>query len=141
MQEYHYDGRRLERLVNYEVGLFGTSGISSDMKTLLEARYRDPAAAQAVELFCYHARKHIGALAAVLGGLDTLVFTGGIGENAAPVRQEVCAPLAYLGIRLDPHRNAAHADPISSSGSSCTVRVIPTNEDLMIARHTKVNPG
>jgi acetate kinase len=75
-------------------------------------------------------------MAAVLGGLDTLVFTGGIGEHAAAVRWEVCRELAYLGISIDPQRNAAHADVISAEGSSCTVRVIPTNEDLMIVRHT-----
>jgi acetate kinase len=107
------------------------------MKTLLDRREREPHAAQAVELFCYQLRKYIGALTAVLGGLDTLVFTGGIGERAAPVRWEVCRELAYLGIDLDPQRNAVHADIISRPGSACTVRVIPTNEDLMIARHTR----
>jgi acetate kinase len=107
------------------------------MKTLLERRASDPYAAEAVELFCYQLRKHIGALAAVLGGLDTLVFTGGIGERAAPVRGEVCAGLAYVGVQLDPQRNAVHADPVSTSQSPCAVRVIPTNEDLMIARHTR----
>jgi acetate kinase len=107
------------------------------MKTLLEKREGDPNAAQAVEMFCYQLRKHIGALTAVLGGLDTLVFTGGIGERAAPVRWEVCRGLAYLGIQLDEQRNATHADTISTVGSPCTVRVIPTNEDLMIARHTR----
>jgi len=107
------------------------------MKTLLETRDHDPAAAQAVDMFCYQVRKHLGALTAVLSGLDTVVFTGGIGERAAPVRWEICAPLAYLGIYLDPQRNAVHADPISMSHSLCTVRVIPTNEDLMITRHTR----
>ena len=89
-----------------------------------------------MQMFCYHVRKHIGALAAVLGGLDTLVFTGGIGQRAAPVRREVCDGLEYLGIRLDLGRNDAHADPVSAVGSPCAVRVIATNEDLMIARHT-----
>ncbi len=137
MREHHYDERRLEQLVNSEAGLLGVSGSSSDMKTLLETRANDPAAAQAVEMFCYQVRKHIGSLTAVLGGLDTLVFTGGIGERAAPVRWEICAPLAYLGIHLDPQRNAAQADPISVAHSACTVRIIPTNEDLMIAWHTR----
>jgi acetate kinase len=86
-----------------------------------------------VELFCYQLRKHIGAMTAVLGGLDTLVFTDGIGEHAAAVRWEVCRELGYLGISLDSQRNAAHADVISAEGSNCTVRVIPTNEDLMIS--------
>jgi acetate kinase len=107
------------------------------MKTLLEKREQEAHAAQAVEMFCSRLRKHIGALTAVLGGLDTLVFTGGIGERAAPVRWEVCRGLEYLGIQLDPQRNIAHADPISTTHSPCTVRVIPTNEDLMIARHTR----
>ena len=103
----------------------------------VEKREGDANAAQAVELFCSHLRKHIGALTAVLGGLDILVFSGGIGERAAPVRWEVCRGLEYLGIHLDPERNAASADTISTPRSPCTVRVIPTNEDLMIARHTK----
>ncbi len=137
LNETHYDARQLEQLVNHEAGLLGVSGISPDMKTLLEQRDGDPYAAQAVEMFCYHLRKHIGALTAVLGGLDTLVFTGGIGERAAPVRWEVCRGLEYLGIHLDPQRNALPADPTSTPHSSCTVRVIPTNEDLMIARHTR----
>ena len=137
MNKKGYDSRRLERLVDHEAGLLGVSGLSPDMKTLLEKRGGEPKAAQAVEMFCYQLRKHIGALAAVLGGLDTLVFTGGIGERAAPVRWEVCRDFEFLGIRLDPERNAIHADTISVSEGRCTVRVIPTNEDLMIARHTR----
>jgi len=132
-----YDVRQIEHLVNHQAGLLGVSGISPDMKTLLEQREREPHAAQAIELFCYQLRKHIGALTAVLGGLDILVFTGGIGERAAPVRWEVCRGLAHLGVDLDPQRNAVHADVISAPGSACMVRVIPTNEDLMIARHTR----
>jgi acetate kinase len=132
-----YDVCQIEHLVNHQAGLLGVSGVSPDMKTLLEQREREPHMAQAVEMFCYHLRKHIGALTATLGGLDILVFTGGIGERAAPVRWEVCRGLAYLGIDLDSQRNALHADVISTPGSACTVRVIPTNEDLMIARHTR----
>jgi acetate kinase len=132
-----YDVRQIEHLVNHQAGLLGVSGLSPDMQTLLEQCECEPHAAQAVELFCYQIRKHIGALTAVLGGLDTLVFTGGIGERAAPVRREVCRGLAYLGIDLDPQRNAVHADVISTPRSACMVRVIPTNEDLMIARHTR----
>ncbi len=137
MDEKHYAARQLDHLINYEAGLLGVSGVSSDMETLLERRALDSHAAEAVELFCYQLRKHIGALTAVLGGLDTLVFTGGIGEHAAPVRWEVCAGLTYLGVQLDSQRNTAQADPISTPQSSCAVRVIPTNEDLMIARHTR----
>jgi acetate kinase len=137
MRAKGYDAGQLDALVNRQAGLLGVSGLSPDMKTLLEQREREPHAAQAVELFCYQLRKSIGALTAVLGGLDTLVFTGGIGERATPVRWEVCRGLAYLGIDVDPQKNAVHADVISTPGSACTVRVIPTNEDLMIARHTR----
>jgi len=137
MDEKNYDARQLERLLYERSGLIGISGISSDMKTLLEQRSTEPHAAEAIELFCYTARKYIGALSSVLGGLDTLVFTGGIGERAAPVRWMICRGLDYLGINLDPGRNEAHAEIISTAESSCTVRVIPTNEDLMIARHTR----
>jgi acetate kinase len=137
MREKSFDHDRLDHAVNEQAGLLGVSGISSDMKILLEQKEREPRAAQAVELFSYQLRKHIGAMTAVLGGLDTLVFTGGIGEHAAPVRWNVCRELAYLGIRLDAERNAAHAEIISAPESTCTVRVIPTNEDLMIARQTR----
>jgi acetate kinase len=137
MDEKHWDARQIEHLVNHQAGLLGVSGVSADMKMLLEKRAREPNAAQAVEMFCYYLRKYIGALTAVLGGLDTLVFTGGIGERAAPVRWEVCQGLEFLGIQLDPQRNEIHADPISTSHSRCAVRVIPTNEDLMMARHTR----
>jgi acetate kinase len=88
-------------------------------------------------MFCYQVRKQIGALAAALGGLDTLVFTGGIGEHASAVRADVCSGLGHLGIRLDAERNSAHAPVISTPDSRCTVRVTPTDEDLMIARHTR----
>ena len=137
MNHHGYDGRRLQRLVNHESGLLGVSAISSDVKTLLEKRAVEPNAALAIEMFCYQVRKQIGALAAVLGGLDLLVFTGGIGERAAAVRLEVCHGLEFLGVALDSERNEAHADIISSKEGKCPVRVIPTNEDLMIARHTR----
>jgi len=137
MRAKSFDHDRLDRAVNEQAGLLGVSGISSDMKILLEQKEREPRAAQAVGLFCYQLRKHIASMTAALGGLDTLVFTGGIGEHAAAVRWDVCRPLAYLGIRLDAERNAAHAETISAPGSTCTVRVIPTNEDLMISRQTR----
>ena len=132
-----YDGAALERLVDHESGLLGVSGMTSDMKTLLEQRAHEPLAAEAVEMFCYQLRKYVGMMAAVLGGLDTLVFTGGIGERAAAVRWEVCRGLAHLGLRLDPGRNDAHQPVVSTSDSACTVRVIPTDEDLLVARHTR----
>jgi acetate kinase len=131
------DAAAIERLVDREAGLLGVSGSSADMRTLLERRATDPAAADAVELYCHQLRKQIGALAAVLGGLDTLVFTGGIGEHAAPVRAEACAGLEHVGIRVDPERNARHDAVISTSDAACTVRVVPTDEDRMIARHTR----
>jgi acetate kinase len=137
MEEKGYDAFQLENLLNHRSGLIGVSGITSDMKTLLEKRSTEPHAAQAVEMFCYQARKAIGALTAVLGGLDSLVFTGGIGERAAPIRWMICRGLEYLGIRLDREKNDAHAEIISSDDSGCIVRVIHTNEDLMIARHTR----
>jgi acetate kinase len=132
-----YDSGQLDEAVNEQGGLLGVSGMSPDMKTLLDAREREPRAAEAVELFCYVLRKYIGTMAAALGGLDTLVFTGGIGERAAPVRWEVCEKLAYLGIELAADRNAANAEIISSPASASTVRVTRTNEDVMIARHTR----
>lgn len=131
-----YDARRLGALLNEESGLLGISGSTGDMKTLLEQRGSDPHAAEAVEMFCASARKHIGAFAAVLGGLDTLVFTGAIGARGAAVRREICRELGHLGIVLDPSQNDADAEVISAPAAPCTVRVIPTDEELMIARHT-----
>jgi acetate kinase len=131
----------LNELVNRQSGLLGVSGTSADMRDLLEGESTDGHAAEAVGLFCYQAKKYLGALAAALGGLDTLVFTGGIGEHAASVRRRICEGLEFLGIRLDPQRNDAHAAVISRDGNSqadgsVTVRVMQTDEDLMIARHT-----
>ena len=137
MDEKGYNARQLEGLLYQHSGLIGVSGISSDMKTLLDQSTTEPHAKEAIELFCYTARKYIGALSAVLGGLDTLVFTGGMGERAAPVRWSMCDGLEYLGIKLDSKNNNANAAIISTKDSRCTVRVIPTNEDLMIARHTR----
>jgi acetate kinase len=141
LREKRYDADALARLVDREAGLLGISGTTSDVRALLAARDGDPRAALALSLFSYQARKHIGAMAAVLGGLDTLVFTGGIGEHAAPVRAEICAGLEHLGVRLDPERSERSVDPISAHGSACIVRVIATNEDLMIARHVAATLG
>jgi acetate kinase len=136
LREKRYDAAGLERLVDVEAGLLGVSEVSSDMKTLLARRQSDPRADQAIAMFCRSVRKEIGAFAAVLGGLDLLIFTGGIGEHSPAIREEICRDLAHLGVRLDPARNDAHADVISSAQSVCRVRVIATNEELMIARHT-----
>jgi acetate kinase len=124
----------LNELLNRQAGLLGVSGISADMRDLLDREFADAHAAEAIALFCYQAKKYLGALTAVLGGLDTLVFTGGIGERAATIRLRICADLEFLGIRLDPQRNEAHAPVISREGSSTTVRVMKTDEDLMIAQ-------
>lgn len=130
------DAAGIERLVNRESGLVALSETTSDMKALLAARSSDPRAELAVALFCYSARKWIGALSTVLGGLDSLVFTGGIGEHAAPIRESICRELAFLGISLDPGRNARSESVISAEGTRVTVRVIPTDEELVVARHT-----
>jgi acetate kinase len=124
-------------LINRRAGLLGVSETSADMRDLLSRETSDLRAAEAVVLFCYQAKKFLGALAAALGGLDTLVFTGGIGEHAAPVRSRICEGLEFLGIWLDPDRNAEHASIVSRDGTPVTVRVIPTDENLMVARHTR----
>lgn len=126
----------VNRMVNKEGGLLGVSGMSPSVKDLLDAEGENPHAAQAVELFCYHARKFLGALATVLGGLDTLIFTGGIGENAPSIRRRTCENTEFLGIHLDTDQNDANAPIISRDGSAVTVRVMKTNEESMIARHT-----
>jgi acetate kinase len=127
--------------LNKRSGLLGISGSSADMRDLLEKSSTDRHAAEAIDLFCYRAKKYIGAYCAVLGGLDLLVFTGGIGEHAAPVREKICAGLEFLGIELDPARNKSNAPLISRTGARAKVRVIETNEDLMIARHVRAVLG
>jgi acetate kinase len=131
----------VDRLINLESGLVGVSGTTSDMRSLVGARATDPRATLAVAMFCRSARKAIGALAAVLGGLDQLVFTGGIGERAGVIRDEICRGLEHLGIRLDGDANAADAAIVSGDGSSCIVRVIPAGEDVVIARQTAAALG
>jgi acetate kinase len=127
---------QLDDLVNRRSGLLGLSETSADMRDLLARRASDHRAAEAVDVFCYQARKWIGALAAALGGLDTLVFSGGIGEHAAEVRAGICQGLEFLGIVLDADANAAGAAVISVAGSPCTVRVIATDEEAMLASET-----
>jgi acetate kinase len=123
-----------ERMASHESGLLGVSETSGDMRELLAREAADSRAAEAVALFCYQARKWVGAFAAVLDGLDTLVFAGGIGENAPPVRARICEGLRFLGVELDPAANDANAPVISAAASSVAVRVIRTDEELMIAR-------
>jgi len=129
------DARAIEKLIYTESGLFGVSGISSDMRTLLSSK--EPRAKLAVDLFVYRIRREMGSLVAALGGLDALVFTGGIGENSDQIRERVCQDAAWLGVDLDAGANAKGGPCISSSGSKVKAWVIPTNEELMIARHTR----
>jgi len=124
-------------MVNHRSGLLGVSETSSDMRDLLAREASDIRAAEAVALFCYQAKKWLGSFAAALGGLDTLVFAGGIGENAPLVRARICDGLGFLGVELDEPRNAGNAAIISSDVSRVAVRVIPTDEDLMIARSVR----
>ena len=120
-------------MVNFESGLLGVSETSSDMRDLLDREAHDVRAAEAVALFCYQVKKWIGSFAAALGGLDTLVFAGGIGENAPPIRERICDGLGFLGIELDEKRNAANAGVISSETSRTSVRMIRTDEEWVIA--------
>ena len=122
-------------LLNKQSGLLGVSGTTGDMRELQEKSKQDPHAAEAIDLFCYRAKKYIGAYAAALGGLDALVFTGGIGEHAPAIRERICSGLDFLGIHLDTGQNATNAPVISASDSRVNVRVMQTNEDLMIVRH------
>jgi len=125
---------QFQHMVNHESGLLGVSGTSSDLRDLLAKEASDERAAQAVALFCYQAKKWLGSFAAALGGLDTLVFAGGIGENAPLIRKRICDGLGFLGITLDPRRNARNAPLISPDAGRVKVRVIHTDEELMIAR-------
>jgi acetate kinase len=123
-------------MINRESGLLGISETSADVRDLLAARGSDPRAAEAIDVFCYRVRTHVGALTAALGGLDALVFSGGIGENSPEVRREACEGLGYLGVALDEGRNLAGEGLISTDASRVAVRIIPTNEEIMIARAT-----
>jgi acetate kinase len=135
MERHGQDARALEKLLYQESGLLGLSGISSDMRTLLASA--DPRAATAIDVFVYRIGRELGSLAAALGGLDALVFTGGIGENAAAIRARVCRDAAWLGLELDETANNAGWPRISAPGSRVTGLVIPTNEERMIAQHTR----
>ena len=137
MDELKMDARAIEKLIYKQSGLLGVSGVSSDMRTLLASP--EPRAQFAVSLFVYRIARELGSLAAALGGLDALVFTGGIGEHAAPIREQVCRAAAWLGVALDPARNtstAVGAAGIGTADSAVSVWTIPTDEELMIARHT-----
>jgi acetate kinase len=135
MDRHGLDARALENLLYQESGLLGVSGLSSDMRTLLTSP--DPRAAEALDLFVYRIGRELGSLAAALGGLDALVFTGGIGENSAAIRARVCRDAAWLGLELDAAANDAGGPRISRPESRVTAWVLPTNEELMIAQHTR----
>ena len=124
---------RFDRMVNHESGLLGVSETSSDVRDLLAREADDERAADALALFCYEAKKQIGSFAAALGGLDTLVFAGGIGENAPIVRARICEGLGFLGVELDPGRNSGNEALISAATGRVAVRVIATDEERMIA--------
>ena len=134
MDELGMDVRAVEAMLYKESGLLGVSGVSSDMRTLLASD--EPRAKLAVDLYIYRIVRELGSLAAALGGLDALVFTGGIGEHGAPVREQVCGQLGWLGLTLNPAANAANASKISAADSRIEACVIPTNEEWIIARHT-----
>ena len=135
MDERKMDARAIERLLYNESGLLGISGISSDMRTLLASSA--PSSKLAIEVYLYRIRRELGSLAATLGGLDSIVFTGGIGENAVAIRERVCQDAAWLEVELDAAANARGGPRISAGWSRVTAWVIPTNEELMIARHTQ----
>lgn len=136
-REHHLSVDELETIFTKQSGLIGISETSFDMRDLQQRRAVDPRADDAISVFCYQAKKQIGAYFAALGGLETLVFSGGIGEHSAAVRQEICQDLEGLGIIIDKKRNAEHAAVISADDSQVIVRVIPTNEELMIARELR----
>ena len=126
----------LNEMLNVYSGLLGVSGRGSDMKFLLDNETKSSDVAEAIYLFCYQAKKFLGALCTALGGLDTLIFTGGIGENSPVIRKRICDDMTFLNIYLDPIKNEANKSIISSDGVPTTIRVMRTNEELMIARHT-----
>ena len=135
MDQRGMDARAIERLIYSESGLLGVSGVSSDMRTLLASDL--PSAQLAIDLYLYRIRRELGALTAVLGGLDALVFTAGIGENSAAIRARICHDAAWLGLELDEAANAAGGPRLTSAASKVAAWVLPTNEELMIARHTQ----
>ena len=135
MNEKGMDARALENLIYRESGLLGVSGISSDVRTLLASS--DAQAAEALDLFVYRIGRELGSLAAAPGGIDALVLTGGLGENAIPIRARICAGARWLGLDLDEQANAAGGPRISRAGSRVSAWVVRTDEELMIALHTR----
>lgn len=136
LREKKFDAGRLEALVDHQSGLLGISGVSSDMRRLHEAAASNAGARLAIAMFCASVAKQLAAMITVLGGVDMIVFTGGIGENDAEARAAICSRLAWMGVRLDAARNAASTDPVSDPVSRCTVRVLPPQEESQVAGHT-----
>jgi acetate kinase len=136
MREKKFDAAMIEELVDHRSGLLGISGIGSDMRLLHEAASTNADARLAVAMFCYSVRKQVAAMIAALGGIDLLVFTGGIGENDVEARAAICGGLSWLGLSLNEDRNRSANNPINGSGSRCAVQVLPSQEDEQIARHT-----
>jgi len=139
MDEQGMDSKALTKLLYHESGLLGVSELSSDMRVLLGSH--DPRAKEAIDLFVYRIGRELGSLAAALGGLDALVFTAGIGENAAAIRAGVCRAAAWLGIELDPAANASGGPRLSTESSRASAWVVPTDENRMIALHTRALLG
>ena len=135
LREKKFDAASLEALVDQRSGLLGISGVSGDMRRLHEAAASNRDARLAIEMFCYSVRKQVAAMIAVLGGVDMLVFTGGIGENDAQVRAEICDGLSWIGVSLDASRNRTASNPLSDGASRCQVLVLASQEDEQIARH------
>ncbi len=135
LQHEGMEAKAVEHLIYEESGLLGVSALSSDMRPLLASNA--PAAREAVDLFVYRIGRELGSLIAALGGLDALIFTGGIGENAAPIRSRVCSHARWVGIEFDEAANTRGGPRLSKAGSKVSVWVIPTDENLMIARHTR----
>jgi acetate kinase len=135
MDERKMDARAIEKLIYNQSGLLGMSGISSDMRKLLESD--DPRARTAIDVFVYRIGRELGSLVAALGGLDAVVFTAGIGENSAVIRERVCRAAAWTGLDFDAAANAAGGPRVSTAASRVSAWVVPTNEELMIARHTQ----
>ncbi len=129
------DATLLEDLVDRSSGLLGISGVSKDLRVLHKAAPSNADARLAIDMFCYSAAKQLGAMSVALGGVEMIVFTGGIGENDTEVRARICGRLSLIGVRLDAVRNRDASDPISDSVSRCLVRVFPSREDEQIARH------
>ncbi len=134
MKEEKLTYERMETFISHQCGLLGVSESSSDMRDLLRVCGIDIRAADAIALFCYQAKKHLGALCVALGGVDTIVFAGGIGENVPEIRARICEGLEFLGVVLDREQNATGGEVISSDESRVTIRIIPTDEEIVMAK-------